>query len=168
MGLFVCVCVCGQFTLIDLLGMQSWCDSWVRYHSYLYHGLHNTRNVIVLVCSKKKRWPPALAYVYNPSFLKTPTLSRKSDNSNSSIVRRFPAQVQPWSWICPLLLHRCGLWWNKPQSSFLLEKRERERKNPRGSRAERAAGESDLAARRVKEWPVLFLTALPHPATEPC
>lgn len=103
--------------------MQPRCDSWVRYLSYLYHGLHNTRNVSVLVCSKEKRRPPALAYVYNPSFLKTPTLSHKSDNSNSSIVRRFPAQVQPWFWICPLLLHRCGLWWNKPQSSFLLEKK---------------------------------------------
>lgn len=161
------VCVASYFTLIDLLEMQAWCDSWVRYRSYLYHGLHNTRNISVLACSKEQRRPPALAYVYNSSFLKTPTLSCKSDNSNSSIVRRFPAQVQPWSWICPLLLHRCGLWWNKPQSSFLLEKkeRERERKNPKGSRAERAAGESDLAARRVYEWPVLFLTALPRPAT---
>lgn len=30
------------------------------------------------------------------------------------------------------------------------------------------AGESDLAARRVNEWPVLFPTALPKLSTEPC
>lgn len=83
------------------------------------------KNISLLANSREKRWPSTLAYIYNPSFLKTPTLSHKSDKSNSSIVRRFPAQVQPWSWICPLLLHRCGLWWNKPQSSFLLEKREK-------------------------------------------